>query len=93
MIDDNDDVGVAVACFVMGTAVGACAALLLAPGPGKATRAELGRRLRDAKSMLTEFASEAAELTQHLADAADHIGDNVSRATGYLSRAASQVPS
>jgi gas vesicle protein len=91
MIDDDEDVGLAVACFLMGTAVGAGAALLLAPGTGKATRAELARRLRDAKGLITEFASELAELTQQVADAADRIGGNVVRATSYISRTVAEV--
>jgi gas vesicle protein len=88
--------------FLVGSAAGACAALLLAPATGKRTRELLARKLRDTRESVTDFTDDVAETTRHIADdvadktrhiaeRAGRISDKAARLAGGASAAARDV--
>jgi gas vesicle protein len=54
--------GSVVLAFIAGAAVGAVAALLLAPAPGRETREYLGQRAREGRDRASEAARQGREL-------------------------------
>jgi gas vesicle protein len=83
--------GHAMSWFFVGSLVGACSALLLAPASGKRTREQVTRKLRDAKESVVDFTGDIAAATRNIADKAGRIGDKAVRLAGDASAAARGV--
>ncbi|MCP9439363.1 MAG: YtxH domain-containing protein [Nitrospira sp.] len=62
MADDRGSASTVVLAFLSGAAVGALAALLLAPEPGPISRDRLRRYVRRAEDNLKDFAGRAGEV-------------------------------
>ncbi|HXE89514.1 MAG TPA: YtxH domain-containing protein [Terriglobales bacterium] len=62
--------GVAAAFFLIGTAVGAAVALLVAPHSGRITRRLLRRRAEDAADLVAERAEELRERGEEILESA-----------------------
>lgn len=67
---DRSLTGIAVAFFLVGAAVGAGIALLVAPQSGKQTRRMLKRRYEDAADAISEKAGEVRERGREMVDEA-----------------------
>ena len=70
-----------VGAFLVGLAVGAGVALLLAPQSGEQTRAELARQARQARDRARDFAGDMSDgVTRRIGDARDAVTQRVDRA-------------
>src|SRR5689334_11086112 len=73
--------GGSVGSFLIGLAVGAGIALLLAPQSGEETRAEIARRARDARDRARDFADDVQDqVSEKFNDARDSVTRRVDRA-------------
>ena len=70
-----------VGAFLLGIAVGAGVALLLAPQTGEETRAEIARQARQARDRARDFAGDVGDGVQRrIGDARDAVNQRVDRA-------------
>lgn len=68
--------------FVIGGLVGASAALLLAPQSGRATRDQLGRRLREGADSARELKDQLVQKGEQLRQGASRLRDKTVSALG-----------
>lgn len=91
MEDCKGHYGIGVGWFLVGSVLGGCAALLMAPATGKRTRERLARKLRDTKESVTDFTDDLADTTRQIAERAGRISDKAARLAGDASAAARGV--
>jgi gas vesicle protein len=90
-MQESNGYGAAVGWLLVGGALGACAALLLAPATGRRTRERLTRRLRDTKESVMDFTDDLASTTRDMAEKAGRIGDQAAKMAANASTAAREV--
>jgi gas vesicle protein len=67
------------ALFLLGAAIGAAAALLLAPASGARTRRKLVRKGEEAADYLIEAGKELVEKCEHLYDCSGELAEDAAR--------------
>ena len=81
-----------VGAFLVGLAVGAGVALLLAPQSGEETRAELARQARQARDRARDLADDVSgQVTRRIGDARDAVTQRVDRARAAVDLKRRQV--
>jgi len=81
-----------VGAFLLGIAVGAGVALLLAPQSGEETRAELARQARQARDRARDFAGDVSDGVQRrIGDAREAVTERVDRARAAVDLKRRQV--
>jgi gas vesicle protein len=77
-MDSENRIGSSLGWFVFGTAVGAAAALLLAPGSGKATRRKLARQATKGSKNFVDASQEVFERGRELFERGREIAQEAS---------------
>ena len=81
-----------VGAFLLGIAVGAGVALLLAPQSGEETRAEIGRQARQARDRARDFAGDVSDgVSRRIGDAREAVTERVDRARAAVDLKRRQV--